>query len=1508
MPMSRYQIRNEYSLADPELYRAADKDDPEALLEGVAMAGLVGVLRQLGDLAEFAAEIFHDLHEEVMATATRGHGLMVRVQQLEAEFPSIEKAFLSQTSHSTFFSNSGTDWHPSLHTNQNLVTRGDLPRFVMDSYEECRGPPRLFLLDKFDVAGAGACLKRYTDPSFFKVEASSYGLTSAEIQREKKSRKAKKKSSRWRNRGTPEVLPTSHAKLHQLFLEERVQNGVSDPARLVKLKRRLNGFPLDTKTGKSYMEKFISTSLPEDKVVHEISYGSLSLELPSKITSDSGFELLETSAVSSVKESVHRKSSPFSSPSVEKTVLGPSMDEVREDVSDWELSSGPKQYPHSDTSIISPTLHEVVDEKEIAIDGEHNADDYLSDDIASEVDNYMDALATMDSEIETDTEFRPKNEPGFVNIEKQGTDSNANEEQLQAQYSDSQSVGNSTASDDGNSSSKKGISSFSYSDTGSISAENMPADVDVSANDLPSTEICKAEITDVSIEKVSTSEEITVSQPPKHEGSLNTCTEVAEIPSYGSEFGEHSPSSCLTDSIPTHFPVDQGEILAGGAFSGPELLEISSNLDELDKQILMTGQHETNEDVNLPYTSKDSDLPSQTRHDVPPTDGVSAENHLVDKLDDEENTLSNASIHFSNTLNVAPKEYICESSLDNVLQTEHAEDSCTKNLVSGRISLPHSVTSHAEDESFVPVLLEFETCNTDLQPEVIDSVDDPSAREITVNTTIALDNSDNPYFTEQQGSEQTDDIPPLKTGSAEVGICYGEKSLDGVLSKADGEEIGGITPSMNLIGSEDTVREISSVSSNSTGPGSLTDFPVHLDENETEISQSENIIVTAFVASHASDADEVDVDCSSERNSQAEYLDNIQELVQNEFEVYGDRLSPSHNESNKQKEICNEEIASPNSDSVRCEAVFCDHSESELVNYVPDSSLAAEAESRLHEVEAIMVLSSSKYSGQHSESVSSGKSNLIENTDDALPSPTPYDSEARIPFEQKLVMQADLLDIGQLHADETKSKEISQSEQVQSLDHMDEGSIDAHSEPFLVANEPGVQVDIQAGCLDVKSLHGDETSVESSSQLEQMQFTNHTDHERVINASPKSFPIEGSESELSEPGSHKVNISEQARDPISSVPPSFSLLPEVPQINLEEMPPLPPLPPVQWRIGRPQHSSPTPDRDADQNTVDLFPPMFPSKANNNSQMGYPALHMDGLLPPAPVLPSTAVKDEDYEHIYEHVANNMVHSSPLSIQMPTMSNDRNMQEDFLTSGSTPNMIPYLTLPSTCNERPQHDFQAGEVGSMQPNSSPFLAVRASGDEAYTFASRSPHEVSSHPLHHLQQELSLENEKPEGTSVSSEVRMINPSVANSAQPTVVDEQPKYVSTTSEGELVWTTSTSSFPAVEDGLLDGNRPTKLPRPRSPLIDAVAAHDKSKLRKVTERVRPEIQKVEERDTLLEQIRAKSFNLKPAVVTRPSFQGPQTNLRVAAILEKANAIRQALAGSDEDDDDDSWSDS
>lgn len=56
MPLVRFEVRNEYGLGDPELYRAeAKKEDPRAVLDGVAVAGLVGILRQLGDLAELVS-------------------------------------------------------------------------------------------------------------------------------------------------------------------------------------------------------------------------------------------------------------------------------------------------------------------------------------------------------------------------------------------------------------------------------------------------------------------------------------------------------------------------------------------------------------------------------------------------------------------------------------------------------------------------------------------------------------------------------------------------------------------------------------------------------------------------------------------------------------------------------------------------------------------------------------------------------------------------------------------------------------------------------------------------------------------------------------------------------------------------------------------------------------------------------------------------------------------------------------------------------------------------------------------------------------------------------------------------------------------------------------------------------------------------------------------------------------------------------------------------------------
>ncbi|XP_024394869.1 uncharacterized protein [Physcomitrium patens] len=169
MPLVRYEVRCEHSLASPELYRFVGQDDSQGLLEGVAMAGLVGVVRQLGDLTELATGIFHDLYDDIITIASRGKDLKARVACLEADLSLVEKALHAEASQCRFAYTARSKWRAPLPMDQNLYVHGRLPRFIRNFYDDCQFPPRLFLLDPFDEAGQGACLKRYSDPTFFRI-------------------------------------------------------------------------------------------------------------------------------------------------------------------------------------------------------------------------------------------------------------------------------------------------------------------------------------------------------------------------------------------------------------------------------------------------------------------------------------------------------------------------------------------------------------------------------------------------------------------------------------------------------------------------------------------------------------------------------------------------------------------------------------------------------------------------------------------------------------------------------------------------------------------------------------------------------------------------------------------------------------------------------------------------------------------------------------------------------------------------------------------------------------------------------------------------------------------------------------------------------------------------------------------------------------------------------------------------------------------------------------------
>ncbi|KAL0888874.1 hypothetical protein Bca101_012857 [Brassica carinata] len=238
MTLARYQIRNEYGLADKELYQSSDKEDAETLLEGSSMAGLVGLLRQLGDLAEFAGEVFHNLHEELMTTSARGKGLAIPYSRLLILI--LDSRHWIDRSCTV----SGFEWHSTLQTDENLISPS-----------------------KFDVDGSGACLKRYSDPSLLKTLTASEVLGTSKLSKNERPSKTKKKVSHTSNEERLGDSQTSHSKLHQLFLEEHVEKGDKDPEFHARLKRR--GPPINSSSGTGYMEKFLKNSLPYCDRVHE---------------------------------------------------------------------------------------------------------------------------------------------------------------------------------------------------------------------------------------------------------------------------------------------------------------------------------------------------------------------------------------------------------------------------------------------------------------------------------------------------------------------------------------------------------------------------------------------------------------------------------------------------------------------------------------------------------------------------------------------------------------------------------------------------------------------------------------------------------------------------------------------------------------------------------------------------------------------------------------------------------------------------------------------------------------------------------------------------------------------------------------------------------------------------------------------------------------------------------------------------------------------------------------
>ncbi|KAL1545437.1 SCAR-like protein 1 [Salvia divinorum] len=1416
MPMARYEIRNEYSLADPELYRAADKDDPEALLEGIAMAGLVGLLRQLGDLAEFAAEIFHNLHGDVMATASRGHALAFRVQQLETEIPAIERAFLSQTDHSSFFFHPGVDWHPNLQLGNNLVTRGDMPRFIMDSYEECREPPRLFLLDKFDIAGAGACLKRYTDPSFFKVETSE--MTGADIQREKKIRKAKKKGPRWRNRETHEVVPTSHAKLHQLFLEERVENGISIASHCAKLKRRLNGFPFNSKAGKSYMEKILNSPSPDHKVLHDMTVDSPQLKLATDDHRDSASQRFEVT--SPYRERGWRKRSTPSSPDREGAVQNhPTHDSDEFPVYD-EICELPSSHPSIGTNGLSSALDKVTGEKVVVVEAESNGGrliGYESEDMASEMDNFVDAPLTMESEMDRDSDLRMKRDDTSP-IQMESLIMDTYEEPLHSRSSDSQSIGGSTMSDVGNNSSTKEISSFS-SDSPSVAAE-MPQPESSATKGSLCTDICVNEIVGASSYQETADEDFPVDRLSKPEVSDDTRTNrrswSKHVSSGSDEFvRKYMLNPPETEKVST---LDNEEGKTDPSI-GPSCVLSDGRRTETD---MITSQRsefkQVTSTLNEPMSTLElSDPEVVGDRNLEPDEMVFVTNDKERMINQD---CSQKTIHQDPPF--SRRAYISRLQSEDDLSRSSGGEEMVDEL-NGEDDIYHHTDSLVQTSSNF-----LHECNG----EDGELADDASS---TINTPNIVDGIQDNF---------EDEFPEVPNSSDAVHIGDNiEHKADNVIDVWDDEDSNASTDSLNHF---PCIMEASL--EKGLEETSLADARTQMLENNHSDSSTDNeISLENLKSSHLANSPD----------SLMEVLDaHIEGIIAAEDTIINETLPTGIPEPFEIVGLQGTEIfchVSPN-DSEALEASHCSTEDLEEPAGMPDTKemdgISLLSGSNIREITEITSSTNiNPVNGIHVPLSKSGSDACTSHTTD-ITSPVPAVSDdaslsklveehnGRFGYSgvHELVNGKNSLFEWELdHVEKLGPVEASNlgSEAIvcNSVDNYHPGS---ELSGFVHNSHLDVECDEQCGLdreqelinesslknhvLDAPLLpvDNDEELVQDkvglppshidldqhplcpgkispelspSSPMNYLQILDNDDA-RGESTSVSAFSLANgsappSISELSRLSNNEINVPGYPLGSISSPSNPFQ---EANQIYLSDLPPLPPLPPVQWMMGKLQHGFPS----AEEEMI-------------RKEESFPQL-----------LSPTAATDD--------------------VGSPTATSD--------------------DIISLCEE--------------MKDSLPVLAANtivkdeSRDNSCSSLESKTLHETTNHPE-------------------------------------TIETKPQLLATP-VSESVYASE-----AAEDGAENRTQKVKFPRPRNPLVDDVSFLDKSKLRKVTERVRPEIQKVEERDSLLEQIRTKSFNLKPAMASRPSIrtQAPNTNLKVVAILEKANAIRQAFAGSDEDDDD-SWS--
>ncbi|KAL6002909.1 hypothetical protein ACLOJK_023131 [Asimina triloba] len=1640
----------------------------------------------------------------------------------------------------------------------NLITTGDMQRFIMDSYEECRGPPRLFLLDKFDIAGAGACLKRYSDPSFFKTEFSHSKKKKSEVQRETKARKIKVCIQRQNSikdgalymetvvgkLGDSEVLKvedhyrvvrknivedsfcdsifieqkiegkkerTSHIfipsgrreehvggtetlqRLRQLFSDENGSASKKVPMHAVNLKRKhLNGSSFNSVLGKSYMECVLENSSPKHAIVqehfecntsdlasevHEIGkedFANNLLRTERKwISSPNGQVLLEPSLDELGKDLVKEQSLEYSleptAGSYEEILSSVpeisdqyvkddderrmeareteaeeicsdihqagAKDEFLEEQSKLEddgdktaldklpfsyLQVGQKAvlfdvksktevsneyrsaeseeegnnnnvYPEdqrdefdgkSEAEAIdddcgtdnvdrnSSFIH-AVDQKEFAdckSMTEANDDGYVSndaekndaviyktdhdgyhfdaaekkhsgistrdqkdallndeskletsdyghgsDDAASELDNYMDALTTMDSEMETDTESRAKHERIFLNIVTTETYESMNEKRHV--YSNAHPIEDSSTSYDLNGLFKKQRSSCSDSSS-NLADIQVPEDkgityldTDEKFNQSPNFKDAMAEAIHSSSSSVLSDKspsplngdagaevylshdidltevhDYTPDEFPSCDGPgtkspesfvpIRNINGISEISHFVSESGEMSCSSCITDAAVALIHSSSGASLndvqligtepsrisslnieAMGNHSGDDLLlipEVSSHCAQMEdaEPATFAKSSSTGEDYNV---SSDSGVHSSDISDMP--------QGMKDVEEDCSNVVRLTNGHLDDNLGdlqATFESYLPLQTEETAVPEKALTDSSTSSVCENWVMLDlPSETSPMEDQLSL-AKSDIDACSTiPLPPECLSLVQtvpiDASPCALNSQEEITGPHSSCEFdllkSIELRENEQTSEILLCESVNSNM------ESLDNNLDKAVASAVSIETERSLFSGQEEFCG--SPKNKVRVAPVSLP-LKSPVENLPVEVSvQSDDVAIRSIAGVSICNNDGPSIDSRAPSN----HL-RLFEEVSLHTEVSLDQHKIERSEQPIQEDniaLTSQHLTALSDNEANELLVYATDPVATAVPCQPDSKDLAVSEHLAMHLEGARNHSHSDGDLDASLLSKAGSQNVEQKLGDSDQPVGPKSPDQIHPYE-------DEKDAASPSTHFLSEPSVPPEQILDAISSHDKGLAPA-DHLFERKKSPEETVRPITYEVDHFNSHSDSSLVDqliqqlSESKLKPESLVVATDS--IMNgpaiSSPgfSTSPILKPEAQMQLPPSHYYQASESPTNLLNSAV-----------------------------AGTPSLSFPSIDMQISEAAYELQPskPMlgFPlSKPNLQS-------HEMEDMPPLPPLPPLEWRIGKLQHNSLPYGWQAMHPTNPFLTPQIIEVDRTQQPTNPCSGPQTVDIdkpkqplsPFGLMPATEDERSQDgSLMSGSITVQPPNPYPPFPNVDDGEP----------QLGSQPV----EEVREHHPKPSTISVILE-----------------DQRGLHDLQNSEDHVQQSVIPLKMPETEeDQKENGKMQSEHTKPRDPLIEAVAAHDRNLLRKVSERFPNETgPKSDERDSFLGQIRAKSFNLKPTTSVKPIMQGPRTNLNVVAILEKANAIRQAFAGSDEDNDSDGWSDS